>query len=74
MICKLRGWYAYQAGTVRPNRPPGSYSLTRLYLIADPLDDIKNTATIAEVMKNSRLYDTATLNETYPRQKALAPQ
>ena len=25
-------------------------------------------------MKNGRLYDAATLNETYPRQKALDPQ
>lgn len=29
---------------------------------------------IAEVMKNGLLCDAATLNETYPRQKALDPQ
>jgi imidazolonepropionase-like amidohydrolase len=45
-----------------------------LVLDANPLDDLKNTAKIAEVMKNGRLYDAATLNETYPRQKALDPQ
>lgn len=45
-----------------------------LVLDANPLDDIKNTAKIAQVMKNGRLYDAATLNETYPRQKALDPQ
>ena len=45
-----------------------------LVLDANPLDDIKNTAKIAAVMKNGRLYDAATLNETYPRQKALDPQ
>jgi Tol biopolymer transport system component/predicted amidohydrolase len=45
-----------------------------IVLDANPLDDLKNTAKIAEVMKNGRLYDAATLNETYPRQKALAPQ
>jgi Tol biopolymer transport system component len=45
-----------------------------LVLDANPLDDIRNTAKIAEVMKNGRLYDAATLNETYPRQKALDPQ
>nr|MDQ3420541.1 amidohydrolase family protein [Acidobacteriota bacterium] len=45
-----------------------------LVLDANPLDDIKNTAKIAEVMKNGRLYDAATLNETYPRQKALPAQ
>ena len=45
-----------------------------LVLDANPLDDIKNTAKIAQVMKNGRLYDAATLNETYPRQKALDAQ
>ncbi|HET7696090.1 MAG TPA: amidohydrolase family protein [Vicinamibacterales bacterium] len=45
-----------------------------LVLEANPLDDIRNTGRIAEVMKNGRLYDAATLNETYPRQKALDPQ
>ena len=45
-----------------------------LVLDANPLDDLKNTAKIAEVMKNGRLYDAATLNETYPRQKKLDPQ
>jgi hypothetical protein len=43
-------------------------------LDANPLDDLKNTAKISEVMKNGRLYDAATLNETYPRQKPLGPQ
>ena len=45
-----------------------------IVLDANPLEDLKNTARIAEVMKNGRLYDAATLNETYPRQKALDPQ
>ena len=45
-----------------------------IVLDANPLDDLKNSAKIAEVMKNGRLYDAATLNETYPRQKALDPQ
>jgi len=45
-----------------------------LVLNANPLDDLKNTAKIAEVMKNGRLYDAATLNETYPRQRALDTQ
>jgi imidazolonepropionase-like amidohydrolase/Tol biopolymer transport system component len=45
-----------------------------IVLDANPLDDLKNTAKIAEVMKNGRLYDAATLNETYPRQKALDAQ
>jgi hypothetical protein len=45
-----------------------------IVLDANPLDDLKNTARIAEVMKNGRLYDAATLNETSPRQKALESQ
>ena len=45
-----------------------------LVLDANPLDDIRNTAKIAQVMKNGRLYNAATLDETYPRQKALGPQ
>jgi imidazolonepropionase-like amidohydrolase/Tol biopolymer transport system component len=45
-----------------------------LVLDANPLDDIKNSSKIAEVMKNGRLYDAATLNETYPRQKPLDAQ
>ncbi len=45
-----------------------------LVLDANPLDDLKNTAKISQVMKNGRLYDAATLNETFPRQKALGPQ
>lgn len=44
-----------------------------IVLDANPLEDIKNTVRIAEVMKNGRLYD-AGLNDTYPRQKPLDPQ
>jgi hypothetical protein len=43
-----------------------------LVLDANPLDDLKNTVKIRHVMKNGRLYDAATLNETWPRQKPLA--
>ena len=45
-----------------------------IVLDANPLEDIRNTAKIAEVMKNGRLYDAATLDETYPRKKPLEPQ
>jgi imidazolonepropionase-like amidohydrolase/Tol biopolymer transport system component len=41
-------------------------------LDANPLDDIRHTAKISQVMKNGRLYDAATLTETYPRTKPLA--
>lgn len=40
-------------------------------LNANPLDDIRNTNEIYAVMKNGRLYEGDTLNEVYPRQRAL---
>jgi Tol biopolymer transport system component len=45
-----------------------------IVLDANPLDDIRNSTKISDVMKNGRLYDAATLDETYPRKKALEPQ
>ena len=42
-----------------------------IVLDANPLEDIHNTTTIRYVMKNGRLYEGATLNEVWPRQKAL---
>lgn len=42
-------------------------------LNANPLDDIRNTNSIHQVMKNGRLYDGDTLSEVYPRQRALQP-
>lgn len=40
----------------------------------NPLDDIHNTNTIRWVMKNGRLYDGSTLDEIWPRTKALPRQ
>ena len=40
-------------------------------LDANPLDDIRNTNTVAHVMMNGRLYEGDTLNETWPRQRTL---
>lgn len=45
-----------------------------IVLDANPLDDLRNTTAIAHVMKNGRLYDGATLTETWPRQKPLDEQ
>ena len=42
-------------------------------LAANPLDDLRNTNTVERVMLNGRLYDGDTLDETYPRQRPLAP-
>ena len=40
-------------------------------LEANPLDDIRNTNRIRYVMKNGRLYDAETLDETWPRDRPL---
>ena len=40
-----------------------------IILDGNPLDDIKNSNTVVQVMKNGRLYDGNTLDEVYPRQK-----
>ena len=40
-------------------------------LSANPLDDIRNTAAISQVMKNGRLYNGDTLDEEWPRQQKL---
>ena len=45
-----------------------------LVLDANPLDDIKNTNTIRYVMKNGRVYEGNTLNEIWPRQRAMPKQ
>jgi len=45
-----------------------------LVLDDDPLVNLRNSASIRYVMKNGRLYEGATLNEVWPRQRALPPQ
>ena len=52
---------------------PGKYA-DLVVLERNPLDDIHNALAITQVMKNGRLYDAATLDELWPRQKPLAPQ
>ena len=43
-------------------------------LTTNPLDDLQNTVDIEYVMKNGRLYEAATLNEVWPRQRDLPTQ
>ncbi len=43
-------------------------------LDANPLDRLENSTSIRWVMKNGRLYDAATLDEVWPRQRALPTQ
>jgi hypothetical protein len=38
---------------------------------ADPIQDLRNSVRILYVMKNGRLYEGETLNEVWPRQRAL---
>jgi hypothetical protein len=45
-----------------------------LVLDENPLDDLRHTTAIRYVMKNGRLYEAATLNEVYPRQRPLPQQ
>ena len=40
----------------------------------NPLDDLQNSTSIRYVMKNGRLYEAATLNEIWPRQRPLPTQ
>ncbi len=40
-------------------------------LDADPLEDIRNSASVRHVMKNGRLYEAATLNELWPTPREL---
>ena len=42
-------------------------------LTANPLDDLRNTNAIGQVMLNGRLYDGDTLDELHPRRRPLAP-
>lgn len=46
--------------------------LADLVILRDnPLEDLRHTNSIAYVMKNGRLYEGDTLNEVYPRERAL---
>ena len=51
---------------------PGKFA-DLIVLDGNPLDDIRNTLSIEDVMKNGRLYDANTLDEIWPRQRALPP-
>jgi imidazolonepropionase-like amidohydrolase/Tol biopolymer transport system component len=42
-------------------------------LDANPLENLRNTNTVGQVMKNGRLYNGMTLDETWPRQRPGGP-
>lgn len=52
---------------------PGKFA-DLLVMDADPLAAIPNTRSLSLVMKNGRLYDAATLEEVWPREKPLGRQ
>lgn len=52
---------------------PGKYA-DLVILEKNPLEDIHNTISIRQVMKNGRLYDGDTLDEIWPRKRPLPPQ
>jgi Tol biopolymer transport system component/imidazolonepropionase-like amidohydrolase len=52
---------------------PGKFA-DLLIFDADPLVDIANVEKLGQVMKNGRLYEAATLDEIWPRRRALPSQ
>ena len=56
-------------GSLEPGKMADSIVLDK-----DPLLDIRNTNSLALVMKNGRVYDANTLDEVWPRQRKIAAQ
>lgn len=52
---------------------PGKFA-DLVILNADPSVDIRNSKSVAQVMKNGRLYDANTLDEIWPRQRTFPRQ
>jgi len=55
-----------QLGSIEPGK-----LADLLVLSANPLDDIRNTSSVRQVMVNGRLYDAESLDETWPRARPL---
>jgi len=74
----LRAATLHSADAIGLAKDIGSLEVGKLadlqVLDLNPLVKIENTNSIRYVMKNGRLYDAATLNEIFPRQRALPTQ
>lgn len=74
----LRGATLHGADAIGMARDLGSLEVGKLadlqVLDRNPLTDIRNTNSVRYVMKNGRLYDGNTLNEVWPRVRALGRQ
>lgn len=74
----MSSWNVLKAGTLDPakyigmDHELGSIKAGKLadlvILNADPMDNIRNTDQVDQVMLNGRLYEAATMNQTYPEQ------
>ena len=55
-----------EIGSIEPGKLADLLIMSR-----NPLDDLRNTLSIQQVMMNGRLFDAETLDEVWPRQRAL---